>query len=273
MLKTVSTGLMAYAIVFAIQGASASAADIEIPTSDTNSSAAVKLTAVVEKTQAYEVKEIEREKEKAKIKKHTVVEDESLSDIAKKYNVTWMRLYNKNVEIESPDIINPGVELIIPEADEVLETRELPAEPEPVAIISSSSAQSQRQQPSANVPRANSQPAATRSSAPAPRGNSAGNNYSYGYCTWYVKNVRSDLPNNLGNANTWVARAAAQGFATGSAPRVGAVAMATTGYMHVAYVTGVNGDGTVNLSEMNFKGWGVVSTRTAPASAFAYIYQ
>jgi peptidoglycan DL-endopeptidase CwlO len=77
------------------------------------------------------------------------------------------------------------------------------------------------------------------------------------------------LPNNLGNANTWVARAAAQGIPTGSAPRVGAIGQQG---MHVVYVESVNGDGTVTVSEMNFRGRYVISSRTVPASTFRYIY-
>lgn len=102
------------------------------------------------------------------------------------------------------------------------------------------------------------------------RSTSAGNTYYYGYCTWYAKQRRPDLPNRLGNGGQWVANAAAQGYATGSAPRAGAVAE-TTG--HVAYVESVNGDGTIVISEMNGPaGWGVVGTRTVPASQYRYIY-
>jgi surface antigen len=81
--------------------------------------------------------------------------------------------------------------------------------------------------------------------------------------------MRPDLPNNLGNANTWVSRAAAQGLATGSAPRVGAVGQQG---MHVVYVEAVNGDGTVTISEMNHAGLYVRTVRTVPASTFMYIY-
>jgi len=76
------------------------------------------------------------------------------------------------------------------------------------------------------------------------------------------------MPNNLGNADTWYIRY--QG-AKGSSPAVGAIGV-TKAYMHVVYITGVNGDGTVNLSEMNYAGWNVVSNRTAPASEFLYLY-
>lgn len=104
-------------------------------------------------------------------------------------------------------------------------------------------------------------------------GSTAGNGYDYGYCTWYVKNRRADLPNRLGNANQWVYNARNAGFATGSTPQVGAVAQTGAGALgHVAYVEEVYSNGTILVSEMNYVAWGVQSTRIASASAFSYIY-
>lgn len=106
-------------------------------------------------------------------------------------------------------------------------------------------------------------------------GDSSGNLYSPGYCTWYVKNKRPDLPNNLGNANTWYYRAQASGWNVGSTPKKGAVGTSTSGRLgHVAYVEGVSLDGqTVKISEMNYRGFWVVSTRTVHYSEFKYIYE
>lgn len=97
----------------------------------------------------------------------------------------------------------------------------------------------------------------------------AGNGYDAGNCTWYAKSKRPDLPNNLGNADTWASSAAAQGFETGSSPKVGAVGQQG---MHVVYVEKVHPNGTVSISEMNYTGFGVVSNRTVAASNFIYIY-
>ncbi|MFO0971641.1 MAG: CHAP domain-containing protein [Candidatus Saccharimonadales bacterium] len=110
-------------------------------------------------------------------------------------------------------------------------------------------------------------------SPPAPgvvaRNSSAGNTYIPGYCTWYAKNRRPDLPNRLGNASTWVSNAAAQGFATGSTPKAGAIGQQGN---HVVYVEGVNADGSVTVSEMNYRGLFIISSRTVPATTFRYIY-
>lgn len=97
----------------------------------------------------------------------------------------------------------------------------------------------------------------------------AGNTYTYGYCTWYVKNRRPDIPNGWGNAMDWFPNAQASGWPTGSTPRVGAVG---TQGNHVVYVEQVNGDGTVTISEMNYRGWNVASSRVASSSDFRYIY-
>ena len=72
----------------------------------------------------------------------------------------------------------------------------------------------------------------------------------------------------MGNASAWVSSARSQGLATGSTPQVGAVAQSGN---HVAYVEAVNGN-TVTVSEMNWVGLYVTSTRTTSAGSFTYIY-
>lgn len=100
----------------------------------------------------------------------------------------------------------------------------------------------------------------------------SGNAYAPGNCTFYVKQKRPDIGNYWGNANSWMSSAASQGWKTGSVPKVGAIAATSAGYYgHVAYVEAVNGN-TITISEMNAQGLGVISTRTASASEFQYIY-
>lgn len=100
-------------------------------------------------------------------------------------------------------------------------------------------------------------------------GDSSGNLYTYGYCTWYVKNRRPDIPNNWGDAYQWTYNAQSIGWPTGFNPRPGAIGNAGN---HVVYVEQVNGDGTILISEMNYVGWNTQSSRTVSASAFTYIY-
>lgn len=101
-------------------------------------------------------------------------------------------------------------------------------------------------------------------------GGSFANTYTRGQCTWYVASRRA-VPNNWGNAYTWYFRAKAAGYGTGSEPRAGAIGWEKGN--HVVYVEGVNANGTVNISEMNWGGRpGVVHYRTTAASQFLYIY-
>ena len=185
---------------------------------------------------------------------YTVVEGDNLTKIGTAHNVEWQRIWSKNTSLNHPDVIHIGDKLTIPLATEVLEARELPAV---VAAPVVTPGVSPVQNPVQSV------------------GNyGGGNTYDYGYCTWYVKNRRgSSIPNSLGNANTLFARAQAAGMATGYAPRAGAVGTTTRGSLgHVVYVEAVNGDGTIQISEMNAPVFGQTTYRTANASEFSYIY-
>lgn len=213
------------------------------------------------------IEDIDEEELEPEPIEHIVKKGETLTAIAKDYDTEWIRLWHANEALEHPDILAIDQELIIPFADEELEERELP-EPEVVQQLD-------------NSQQATSQPATSQSTnAPqqnttqrAPQGSTSGNLYAPGYCTWYVKNKRPDLPNNLGNANTWVSRASSQGYGTGSTPRVGAVAYQPASSLgHVAYVEAVHNDGTVTVSEMNWRGLYVVTERRVAASTFTYIY-
>lgn len=211
------------------------------------------LTIFEQLDEAAEAEPAETETTEPPVIKHTVRPAETLTDIAEEHDTTWRRLFDKNTALADPNILNVGMTLVIPAPDEKLKERKVPVAKAPAPTRQTT--------------------ATTRKSAPRParrvRGATAGNRYIRGYCTWYAKNRRPDLPNNLGNANTWVARAAAQGIPTGSTPKAGAIGQQG---MHVVYVERVNGDGTVTVSEMNYKGLGVISSRTVPASSFKYIY-
>lgn len=100
--------------------------------------------------------------------------------------------------------------------------------------------------------------------------NESGDNlYAWGNCTHWAKQMRPDLPNSLGNARTWVSRASALGYSTGNTPQTGAIGQKGN---HVVYVTGVNSDGTFNLSEKNYEGLNVISYRTVGSSGWQFIF-
>lgn len=104
---------------------------------------------------------------------------------------------------------------------------------------------------------------------------SAGNRYSWGYCTYYVKNKRPDMSNSWGNANTWYYRAKYQGWNVGEKPKKGAIATTVAGWLgHVAYVEKVTPDGQwVTVSEMNYGGFNRISSRVVHYTEFRYIYE
>lgn len=251
--------------------------------------------------------ESERNKEEDKDKdpepiNHTVERGETLTKIARQHDTEWVRLWQKNKNLEHPDVLAIGEELVIPFKDEDLDDRELPEpadEPAGSETVSretsnnvsrESSSTSQQAQTQSQSPTETSQQQRERrqqrqqrerrqqqrqqqQARNRSRQRTAGNTYTAGYCTWYVKNQRPDIPNGLGNANMWLRNARAAGMSTGSQPRVGAVAQTTAyGYGHVAIVTAVHGNGTITVSEMNFTGFNQVSSRTVSASSFNYIY-
>lgn len=259
-LKSLIAGVFVMLAISGISVGKASAEELAFPLSQKETSVFDVRTHGILKTQetklTLETKQEEKKTEPAPptVVEYTVVEADSLAKIAKAHNVEWKRLWDKNLNVQHPDMIYPGNKLIIPVVSETLPDRALPAPPVQVAEVATVTA----------TPKAQSAPV-------VPRGASSGNTYTAGYCTWYVKNRRPDLPNNLGNANTWFHRARAQGMAVGYTPRAGAAAQTKAG-MHVVYVESVNGNGTVNISEMNYRGLYQISSRTVPASDLLYIY-
>jgi len=95
----------------------------------------------------------------------------------------------------------------------------------------------------------------------APVGTFVNPRFPWGWCTWYVA-TRRDVT-WLGDAYQWFGNAQAQGYPVGSHPEQGAIMVTwESGWGHVAYVENVYPDGTWQVSEMNFAGFGVTSQRT-----------
>jgi LysM repeat protein len=86
--------------------------------------------------------------------------------------------------------------------------------------------------------------------------------FTYGQCTYYVAS-RRNVP-WTGDAWMWFGNAKAMGYATGQVPEPGAIMVTWESiyYGHVAYVEQVNADGSFIISEMNYKAWNTIDTRT-----------
>ena len=204
----------------------------------------------------------------AEAKSETTVEikqGDTLEQIATAHNTTYVRVFNANEQLSSPDVINAGDKVRIPSADEQLPDRytayqsTLVAQAAPVAATS------------APVVAQTATTYTTRNYSSAPVNSSS---YYVGngmWCTDWVHSKRADVP-IYGNAGyNWVSAAQAQGKATGTTAQAGAVAV-TNG--HVAYVESVNPDGSYVVSEM---GWnyqaGNYNQRTVQPGEFgAFIY-
>ncbi|MFZ2836642.1 MAG: CHAP domain-containing protein [Candidatus Saccharimonadales bacterium] len=114
-------------------------------------------------------------------------------------------------------------------------------------------------------------------------GTSGGNKNYYGQCTWYAWERRQaigrPLPGMvLGNAYSWASTLGSAGYLVNHTPAVGAVLQTSSGgggYGHVAVVESISANGDVTVSEMNFIGNNVVSSRTIPAgsaASFNYVH-
>lgn len=178
---------------------------------------------------------------------HTIQAGETVEMIAAKFrgDVAAVKEFN-DLDVKS---LQPGTELVIPDGS-----------PANASIAAAANSAVRRSRFSG----------ADNSYYGSRAGGSFANTYTRGQCTWYVAS-RRQVPNNWGNAYTWLFRARAAGYATGTVPRAGAIGWERGN--HVVYVEGVNANGTVNISEMNWGGRpGVVHYRTTPASQFQYIY-
>lgn len=188
---------------------------------------------------------------------YTVRAGDTVDSIAQRYNTNRERLVSYNdLEISG---INPGHQIVLPGGI-------LPANERPGYVAPASAS------------------ASTSSRVVAYTGNAAsvGNRYDYGYCTWYVYNRRAELGRPVGsfwgNASTWASYARGSGYLVNNTPAVGSVLQngwQAGGYGHVAVVESMNSDGSITVSEMNYAGWNVTSTRTisaGEASRYNYIH-
>jgi surface antigen len=135
------------------------------------------------------------------------------------------------------------------------------------------------QVPLADAPQGSLNPAAfvpTSAGTPEVPPSHGGDSFPYGECTYYVATRRSITWS--GNAGEWWQNARSS-RPEGEVPVAGAVVVfAGPDYSydgHVAFVDGVNADGSFVIQEMNYDGWGRVDQRTIPAgdpSIVGFIY-
>lgn len=187
-----------------------------------------------------------------------VDQDETLEQIAKKHNVDIDAIIDFN-NLDSKDAIEFAQILIIPEGN-----REVKFKPQPVSsptVLASATPSSTR------ASRTTTSSSTATSSAPTAVATEtrSGNRFQWGWCTWYVAEKRNVTWR--GNAGTWLGGAQSAGRATGKVPAVGSIMVTNESpWGHVAFVEAVNGD-TITVSEMNYRGFGVVSKRTLSAKS------
>ena len=182
---------------------------------------------------------------------HVVKEGDTIDKLAKEYDADKKKIIAFN-ELPADGTLKIGEELIIPDGEK--------DEPEPVI--------QQRDYYSSDVA---SDP--TRAPSIIDKNPKGGHAFPYGYCTWYVASKKY-VPWG-GNAGTWLYHAKAYGAKTGKTPKKGAILVTNESwYGHVAIVEKVDGN-SITISEMNYKGFGVRSTRTLSTKSSVikgYIY-
>lgn len=241
-------------------------------------------------------------KSRADIQAYTSVGDDTLSSLANKFGVTSSSIALSN-GLATAATISPGLKLVIPPVNGIVYTVRVGDTPTSLAqkfsvsqdqIVAYNDAEINGLQvgeqiiiPNATQPisvaaagvgNSNSSGSGSGSSFPWGSGPMYGfNGYDYGYCTWYVA-TQVNVPGNWGNASTWAIYARLSGWNVSQTPTVGSVAQtgnAAGGEGHVAIVTGVNPDGTIQIRDMNgIAGWGRVGNGTTSAGTFQnYISQ
>ena len=242
-------------------------------------------------------------KSKKDIKDYTVVEGETVSSIAAKFGITADTIRISNGI--TGDAVQAGKVLVISPINGVVYTVKAGDTPDSIAsryfankenllIFNDAEETGAFREgeriviPDGVAPAAPAVARSSRSAANLSYGFSFGsaavygsNGYDYGWCTCHAANRRQEIgrpiPNNLGNAISWLSVARRAGLPTGNEPQAGAVLWHKNlgGLGHVAFVEKINDDGSALVSDMNYPSWGRVTYRTVPPSEFgsyAFIY-
>ena len=201
---------------------------------------------------------------------YEVKSGDTLSEIAKKYDIDEEKIMRQNLLLSASDI-KAGQNLIIPWARKI--------EPKPAQTPTSTKTYTKSTTTTTGY--------SFSTAAASEYVNTSGSyqlvwrepqhTFYWGNCTWYVgqyKNVDWG-----GNANQWLYNAKKKGHATGNIPTLGSIVVFNgTGYNprygHVGIVTDISGDHII-ISDMNYRKLGEVTTRKVPTNDRAimgYIY-
>lgn len=229
---------------------------------------------------------------------YTVQDGDTVGSIAVKYKINSNTIRWAN-GLDNVDMIHPGDQLfILPvsgvqavvkpgdtiesiakkyggKVDEIIAFNDLPAngqlkEGEEIVIPDGTVPETQNRAPVASGQSTTTTPGATAGTNTARTFNkyyysSGAHSFPWGWCTWYVAS-RRHVPWG-GNAGTWLYHAKAYGANIGRSPKVGAIMVTgESRYGHVGIVESVKG-GSFTVSEMNYRGFGVVSKRTISSGA------
>ncbi|MCL5794842.1 MAG: CHAP domain-containing protein [Patescibacteria group bacterium] len=240
----------------------------------------VKSTLAIAESEEYVKQSESLTTEGTKLEQEYVVQKgDTMTTIAQKFNLHVATILDRNnIDVNSVESLKTGQTLIIPSKD-TSDSQDWLAQLNAKKEQERKLAEQKRQQQLAAARAVATRNSASSRTATSTKGAklaeySGNNSYPYGWCTWYAASRRS-VPGNWGNAGSWLRSAQNSGYATGSEPQSGAIIVTNESWVgHVGYVESVNGD-QVTISEMNYRGWGVVSSRTINAGSGAikgYIY-
>jgi surface antigen len=234
-------------------------------------------------------------KSKADIQTYVTQPGDTVSSLATKFGVTSDSIRWSN-NLSAADALNPGTSLMIPPVNGIIYTVKPGDTPASLAAQFKTSADQITAYNDAEIngltsgeriiiPNGAQNAGATAASIAASAGMGGGasgafpwgtapiygyNGYDYGYCTWYVA-TQIPVPANWGNASTWAYYAALSGWHVSTTPTVGAIAQKGGGEGHVAIVTAVHPDGSIEVRDMNgIAGWGRVGYGPKSAGVFQH---
>jgi LysM repeat protein len=220
---------------------------------------------------------------------YTVAAGENLGTIAAKYHVTVAEIRWSNSNLYSTDTVATGDQILVPpvhgvvvvtKSSDTIDALATKYSVDPQAIIDFNRLRTTTLTPGTvlvipggtggafppppaiyQILRGASSAAYTTKVLNCCLGPYVNNKFPVGWCTYYVATKRNVTW--TGDAGYWYQNAAAQGYAVGPTPKVGAIMVTWESWAgHVAYVEAVNPDGSWVVSEMNWVAFDVIDERT-----------